>query len=325
MKPNGDQPKAPESKPESKPKSRTEVGSKPRMSERRFENPSYAGSGEEIGVVAERPQPSRGTETLGAIRAERDRGKENQRIPEVPQLFLGPHSVDDRSGGDSVGGGPALAGFLHHSLSALLQRCGGILGGTSGRQRNCCVEGQTRDQGHGETRWKVGQPCGARTGAGRRHPSAAGRHRAGGCAFVGGRSGASRSVRVNRRIFARHRQTWRGRVFGFDYQAGRNRRDGIRHRYAHLLRQDCGTGAGRSYRQPFPACRAEDWQLPDHPRSGPGGGDCRRRALPSRSCPQYVGVRPGTSGGRDPRGHAHRAICDHGSRCAPAGQKSKRL
>ena len=42
-------------------------------------------------------------------------------------------------------------------------------------------------------------------------------------------------------------QTWRGRVFGFDYQAGRNRRDGVRHRHEHLLRQDCGTGAGGAH------------------------------------------------------------------------------
>ena len=51
-------------------------------------------------------------------------------------------------------------------------------------------------------------------------------------------------------------QTWRGCVFGFDYQAGRNRRDGIRHRHEHLLWQDGATGAGGDYRQPFPACRA---------------------------------------------------------------------
>ena len=31
--------------------------------------------------------------------------------------------------------------------------------------------------------------------------------------------------------------------------------------------------SGGSYRQPFPACRAEDWGLPDHSRGGPGGGD----------------------------------------------------
>ena len=67
---------------------------------------------------------------------------------------------------------------------------------------------------------------------GRRHPSATRRHRAGGCALFGGRSGASGSIRADRRIFARHSETWRGGVFGFDYQAGRIRRNGVRHRYA---------------------------------------------------------------------------------------------
>ncbi len=76
------------------------------------------------------------------------------------------------------------------------------------------------------------------------------------------------------------------------------------------------------YRQPFPACRAEDWRLPDHPRGGPGGGDCYRGALPSRPDPQHVGIRPGASGGRDPGGDAHGAIRDHGSRRASAGKKT---
>ena len=56
MKPNTDQPKAPESKP----------GSKPEC-EGRFEIPAHAGSGEEIGVVAGRPQSSRGAETADPI------------------------------------------------------------------------------------------------------------------------------------------------------------------------------------------------------------------------------------------------------------------
>ena len=46
----------------------------------------------------------------------------------------------------------------------------------------------------------------------------------------------------------------------------------------HLLRQDRATGAGGAHRQPFPTGRAEDRQLPDHPRGGPGGGDHYGRA-----------------------------------------------
>jgi len=36
----------------------------------------------------------------------------------------------------------------------------------------------------------------------------------------------------------------------------RGETDGVRHRHAHLLRQDRATGARGSYRQPFPACCA---------------------------------------------------------------------
>jgi hypothetical protein len=35
----------------------------------------------------------------------------------------------------------------------------------------------------------------------------------------------------------------------------------------------------------------------------------------------HVGVRPGTSGGRDPRSDANRAVSDHGGRRTPAGEK----
>ena len=46
--------------------------------------------------------------------------KKTNPLPEIPHLFLGSHPVDDRSGGDSVGRGPALAGFCHHPLFAAL-------------------------------------------------------------------------------------------------------------------------------------------------------------------------------------------------------------
>ena len=48
---------------------------------------------------------------------------------------------------------------------------------------------------------------------------------------------------------------------------------GLCHGCEHLLRQDGATGAGGAHRQPFSARGAEDRQLPDHPRSGSGGGD----------------------------------------------------
>ena len=57
--------------------------------------------------------------------------------------------------------------------------------------------------------------------------------------------------------------------------------DGVCHRYRHLFRQDCGISAGCSYRQPFPACCAQDWQLPDRSRSGSGDGHRHSGTLPS--------------------------------------------
>ena len=71
----------------------------------------------------------------------RDRGKENQSVPEIPHLFLGAHPVDDRRGGDPVRRCPALAGFLHHLSPADFERGSWILGGTPGWQRHSCPEG----------------------------------------------------------------------------------------------------------------------------------------------------------------------------------------
>ena len=50
-------------------------------------------------------------------------------------------------------------------------------------------------------------------GAGRRHPRASGRHRAGGCALAGGRPDGSGSVRADRRIVARRRANLARRCF----------------------------------------------------------------------------------------------------------------
>ncbi len=61
---------------------------------------------------------------------------------------------------------------------------------------------------------------GARAGAGRRHPPAPGRHRAGGCALAGRRPGGGGSVRADRRVLARHAQTGRRGVFRFDHPPG---------------------------------------------------------------------------------------------------------
>ena len=79
--------------------------------------------------------------------------------------------------------------------------------------------------------------------------------------------------------------------------------------------------AGGAHRQPFPACRAEDWRLPDHSRGGSGGGDYYRRALPRRPDPRHVAVRLSADRGRDSRGDAHGAVGDHGGRRSSAGEE----
>src|SRR5271169_2529817 len=56
--------------------------------EGRFANPASGGGGEKAGFVAGWPDPSRGAKAADPIWAERDRGEENQRDPEVPLLFL---------------------------------------------------------------------------------------------------------------------------------------------------------------------------------------------------------------------------------------------
>jgi hypothetical protein len=53
------------------------------------------------------------------------------------------------------------------------------------------------------------------------------------------------SVRIDRRVIARHRQARRRGILGLHHPSGRNRRHGLCHRHEHLLRQDRATGASR--------------------------------------------------------------------------------
>ena len=52
--------------------------------------------------VTGRPQSIRGDEAAGTVRAERDRGEEDQSAAEISLLFLGSDPVDDRGRGRSV-------------------------------------------------------------------------------------------------------------------------------------------------------------------------------------------------------------------------------
>ena len=107
MKPNADQPKAPESKPGSKPEAKDDLKSlpMPELEKKLGSSPDGLSQAE-----AQKRLTQYGPNEIAE--------KKDQSVPEIPHLFLGSHPVDDRRGGDSVGRGPALAGFFHHPPSA---------------------------------------------------------------------------------------------------------------------------------------------------------------------------------------------------------------
>ena len=135
-----DQTKSPNAKPGSKPDAKDDLKSLPMPEVEK-----------QLGSSPDGLSSSRGAKAAGSIWSQRDCRKERQSVSEIPHLFLGPHPVDDRSGGDSVGRGPALAGFLHHPPFAAFQRRGRILGRTSGRQRHRRAEDKAGDQGQSES------------------------------------------------------------------------------------------------------------------------------------------------------------------------------
>ncbi len=246
MKATADQPKAPESKPESKPKTpESKLGPKPNA-----------------------PDPKDDLKTLPLPEVEKKLGSSAKGLSqaEVQKRLAqyGPNEIAEKKTNVflkflsyfwgpipwMIEGAVILSGVVRHWMDFFIilfllfsnavvafweeHQAGNEIDG---------LEGQACDQGQSAARWKVDRTEGIGTGARRRDPSAAGRHRAGRCASAGGRSNSGRSVRVNRRIFARQGQAGRSGVFGFDYQAGRNRRNGLCHRHKHLLWQDRATGA----------------------------------------------------------------------------------
>ena len=164
----------------------------------------------------------------------------------------------------------------------------GYCGGASGRQRHRRPEGQAGDHRTGQARRHMGHAPRARAGARRRHPPASGRHRARRRAAARRRRDRGRPVRADRGVAARHPQGRRRGVLRLDHAPRRDRRPGLRHRRQHLLRQDRRAGRRRAHRQPLPARRAEDRQLPDHPRRRPGRGHRRRldRSAATRCSPR---------------------------------------
>ncbi len=110
--------------------------------------------------------------------------------------------------------------------------------------------------------------------------------------LLDGRRDLRRSIRPDGGVAARHAKCRRRGVLRFDRSSRRGWRAGLRHGRKNLFRQDGRTRAERTYGQPFPESCAEDRQLPDHPRSGPGGSHHWRRRLSWRPDPDHTPVRP---------------------------------
>ena len=193
-----------------------------------------------------------------------------------------------------------LSGVVRHwpdffiiLLLLLFQRRGRILGRTPGGQRHRRAEGQAGDQGHASKRDGKWTNPKARELV----PGDVIRVRLGDIVPADARLLAGDPIEVDQSALTGEslpvtRKPGEAVFSGSIIRQGEIDADGVRHRCEHLLRQDRATGAGGAHRQPFPACRAEDWRLPDHPRGGSGGGDSRRRALPRRPDPYHVANSP---------------------------------
>ena len=98
MKPNSDQPTAPNTKLGLKPTRKDDLKSLP-----------LAEVEKKLGSSPDGLTQAEAQKRLTQYGPNEIEEKKTNRAPEIPQLFLGSHPVDDRSGGDPVGGGPALA------------------------------------------------------------------------------------------------------------------------------------------------------------------------------------------------------------------------
>jgi hypothetical protein len=107
----------------------------------------------------------------------------------------------------------------------------------------------------GAAGWQVGHAAGARTGAGRRHPPAPGRHRARGRPPARGDPIEVDQSALTGESLARHAKARRGRVLGLDRPSGRDQCPGLRDRHQYVFRQDGGAGAGRRTRSAISSAR----------------------------------------------------------------------
>jgi hypothetical protein len=201
------------------------------------ENPSDAGSGEKVGVVAGRPQPSRGDL------------KSRKRLPDG-QYGPGPNEIEEKKTNPFLKfltyfwgpipwmieaavilSGVSGTGRIFSSSSfCFFQRRGRILGRTPGGQRHRRLKAKLAIKAKVKRDGKWTDPAAREVVPGDvirlRWATLCRRMRACWRAIPDGGG----SVRVDRRILARHAQTRRGGVFRLDYPPGRNRRDGLRHR-----------------------------------------------------------------------------------------------
>ena len=100
-----DQPKAPDPKPGSKPDAKDDLKTLP-----------LAEVEKKLGSSPDGLTQAEAQKRLTQYGPNEIEEKKTNRDPEVPQLLLGSHPVDDRSGGDSVGAWPGIGRISASSL-----------------------------------------------------------------------------------------------------------------------------------------------------------------------------------------------------------------
>ena len=140
MKPNADQPKAPESKPGSKPDAKDDLKSLPM--------PEVEAK---LGSSPDGLSQAEAQKRLTQYGPNEIEEKKTNPFLKFLTYFWGPIPWMIEVAVILSARGPALAGFFHHPPFACGQRRGRILGRTPGGQRHRRPEGQAGDQGPGET------------------------------------------------------------------------------------------------------------------------------------------------------------------------------
>ena len=250
MKSIADQTKAPESKPESKPKtSEPKSGSKPNAPDPKDDLKT---------LPMPEVEKKLGSSPKGLSQAEAQKRLTQYGPNEIAEkktnvflkflsYFWGPIPWMIEASGDFVGGGSALAGFLHHSLSAFSNAVVGFWEEHQAGNAIAALKAKLAIKAKVMRDGKWIDPKAAEL-----VPGDVIRLRLGDIVPADARLLAGDSIEVDQSALTGESLPVTakpgGAVFsGSIIKSGRNRRDGIRHRHEHLFRQNCGTGAGAAH------------------------------------------------------------------------------